>query len=57
MDLSRRDLLELSGGALAGTALGAVAGLGPGPMLARAQRLRIKYAPTTPSVCPWDLEP
>jgi formate dehydrogenase major subunit len=56
VDLSRRDFLRTSWGtSAAGTALGALAGLGASlaPAEARAQELRIKHAKTTPSVCPY----
>jgi len=56
MDVSRRDFLKVSGGAvLTGTALGGLAAVGANlaPTLARAQELRIKTAKTTPSVCPF----
>src|SRR6266852_3294819 len=55
MDLSRRDFFNLSAGALTGTALGGLAGLGVSlaPTLARAQEARIKHAKATPSVCPY----
>lgn len=55
MDLSRRDFLRVSSGAVAGTALGGLVGLGAnlGPTIARAQELRIKNAKATPSVCPY----
>ena len=55
MDLSRRDFFNLSAGAVTGTALGGIAGLGVSlaPTLARAQELRIKHAKATPSVCPY----
>jgi len=55
MDVSRRDFLKASGGALTGTALGGLVAVGAdlAPTLARAQELRIKEAKTTPSVCPF----
>jgi formate dehydrogenase major subunit len=55
MEVSRRDFLKVSGGALTGTALGGLAAVGTdlAPTLARAQELRIKKAKTTPSVCPY----
>jgi len=55
MTLSRRDFLTLSSGAITGTALGGLIGLGTNlaPTLARAQELRIKDAKVTPSVCPY----
>ena len=55
MDVSRRDFLKASGGALTGTALGGLVAVGAdlALTLARAQELRIKEAKTTPSVCPF----
>jgi formate dehydrogenase major subunit len=55
MDLSRREFLNFSAGALTGTAVGSLAGLGASlaPTLAQAQELRIKHAKATPSVCPY----
>ena len=55
MDLSRRDFLRVSSGAVAGTALGGLVGLGAnlGPAVAWAQELRIKDAKAIPSVCPY----
>jgi len=55
VDLSRRDFFNVSAGAITGTALGGIAGLGVSlaPTLARAQELRIKHAKATPSVCPY----
>jgi formate dehydrogenase major subunit len=51
----RRALFRLSGTAMAGTAVGALAGLGADlqPKVARAQELRIQNAKTFPSVCPY----
>ena len=45
----------LGGGAMAGTAIGALAALGADlqPKVARAQELRIKNAKAFPSVCPY----
>src|SRR5215510_4689999 len=53
MDLSRRQLLQLSAGA--GTAVGTLVGLGVSltPATTRAQSLRIQNAQVTPSVCPY----
>ena len=55
MEMSRRQFLQLLGGAGSGTALsGLVAsGVSLTPAIARAQALRIKDAKTTPSVCPY----
>src|SRR5260370_8234862 len=55
MRLSRRDFLQLTANAGAGTAIGGLVGLGVtlAPAMARAQELRIKDAKTTPSVCPF----
>src|SRR5712692_3915548 len=55
MNLSRREFLRVSSGAMAGTALGGLIGLGInlGPAKARAQELRIKNAKAVPSVCPY----
>jgi formate dehydrogenase major subunit len=52
--LSRRRFLKV-GGAAAGTAVGALAGLGVDlrPKQVRAQQLRIKDAQVYPSVCPY----
>jgi formate dehydrogenase major subunit len=52
MSVSRRSFLR-SGGALAGTAIGALSGLGVDlqPHVARAQALRIGKAKAVPSVC------
>jgi len=53
MAVSRRHLFKVSGAAMAGTAVGALAGLGTdlAPKVARAQELRIAGAETHPSVC------
>ena len=55
MDLSRRQFLQLSTGAGAGTAVGTLVGLGVNltPATTRAQHLRIQDAKVTPSVCPY----
>src|SRR5262249_4490081 len=55
MDLSRRQFLQLSTGAGAGTALGTLVGLGVNltPATTHAQHLRIQDAQVTPSVCPY----
>lgn len=55
MELSRREFLQLSAGAAAGTALGGLSGLGLDlrPAVVRAQELRIKDAKAFPSVCPY----
>ncbi len=55
MDLSRRQFLQLSTGAGAGTAVGTLVGLGVNlaPAATRAQHLRIQDAKVTPSVCPY----
>src|SRR5437016_11600219 len=55
MEVSRRDFLRFSVGAASGTALAGLAGSGVnlGPVVARAQELRIKNAKVTPSVCPY----
>jgi formate dehydrogenase major subunit len=55
MNLSRRDFVRASAGAVTGTAIGGLAGLGANlaPTLARAQELRIKDAKAIPSVCPY----
>src|ERR1041384_1216816 len=54
MQVSRRDFLQLTASAGAGTAIGGLVGLGItlAPATARAQELRIKDAKTTPSICP-----
>src|SRR5881409_2103278 len=53
--VSRRDFLQLTASAGAGTAIGGLVGLGVtlAPAAARAQELRIKDAKTTPSICPF----
>jgi formate dehydrogenase major subunit len=53
MAVSRRSFFRRSGGALAGTAVGALTGLGVDlePRVARAQQLRIGKASVVPSVC------
>ena len=55
MAISRRDLFKVSGATMAGTAVGALSGLGADlrPKVARAQELRIQNAKVTPSVCPY----
>lgn len=55
MEMSRREFLQLLGGAGSGTALGGLvaSGVNLAPTIARAQELRIKDAKTTPSVCPY----
>jgi formate dehydrogenase major subunit len=55
MAISRRDLFKVSGATMAGTAVGALSGLGADlrPRVARAQELRIQNAKVTPSVCPY----
>src|SRR5438270_5230306 len=55
MDLSRRQFLQLSTSAGAGTAVGTLVGLGVNltPATAHAQHLRIQDAKVTPSVCPY----
>src|SRR5712691_4369063 len=55
MDLSRRQFLQLSTSAGAGTAVGTLVGLGVNltPATTRAQYLRIQDAKVTPSVCPY----
>ena len=55
MDASRRDFLRLSVAAGSATALSGLIGSGVnlGPVVARAQELRIKGATVTPSVCPY----
>jgi len=55
MELSRRDLFRLSFAGGAGTALGGLiaSGVDLAPITAQAQRLRIKDAKVTPSVCPF----
>ncbi len=53
MAVTRREFFKVSGPAAAGTAVGALAGLGAElrPKVARAQELRIAQAKTYPSVC------
>src|SRR5499433_194198 len=55
MQVSRRDFLRISVAAGTGTALSGLVGSGVnlGPVVARAQELRIKNAKVTPSVCPY----
>ena len=55
MDLSRRNFLRFSVAAGSATALSGLVGSGVnlGPVVARAQELRIKGAKVTPSVCPY----
>ena len=55
MAVTRRDFLKVSGAGMAGTAVGALTGLGAdlSPKVARAQELRIKGAEVHPSVCPY----
>jgi formate dehydrogenase major subunit len=55
MAVSRRDFFRLSGTAMAGTAVGALAVLGTdlSPKVASAAGLRIKNAKAFPSVCPY----
>ena len=55
MEVSRRDFLRFSVAAGSATALGGLIGSGVnlGPVVARAQELRIKGAKVTPSVCPY----
>src|SRR5207249_427716 len=55
MDLSRRQFLQLSTSAGAGTAVGTLVGLGVNltPATTHAQHLRIQDAKVTPSVCPY----
>jgi formate dehydrogenase major subunit len=55
MAISRRDLLKVSSVTAAGTAVGALTGLGADlqPKVARAQELRIQNAKVVPSVCPY----
>ena len=54
MDLSRRQFLQLSTSAGAGTAVGTLVGLGVNltPATTRAQRLRIQDAKVTPECLP-----
>lgn len=53
--VSRRDFLKGAGVTMAGTAIGALVGLGADltPMIAHAQEARIKQAKAYPSVCPY----
>lgn len=53
MSISRRSFLGLSGKAAAGTAIGALSGLGIdlAPRVAHAEELRIRGAKAVPSVC------
>ena len=55
MAVTRRDFLRYSSGAGAGTALGALAGMGLdlGRARAHAQELRIRDSHTVPSICPF----
>lgn len=55
MTLSRRTFMQAGAGGVAGTALGALVGLGADlkPAVARAEDLRIKGARQVPSVCPY----
>ena len=55
MSVTRRDFLRVSGSALAGTAVGALASLGADlrPKVALARDLRIRDAKVYPSVCPY----
>src|SRR5215467_354367 len=55
MQVSRRDFLRISVAAGTGTALSGLVGSGVnlGPVVARAQEMRIKNAKVTPSVCPY----
>jgi formate dehydrogenase major subunit len=55
MSVTRRDFLKVSGATVAGTALGALTGLGIDvrPPVALAAELRIKDAKVYPSVCPY----
>jgi formate dehydrogenase major subunit len=55
MDVSRRVFFKTAATTAAGTALGGLAGFGAnlGPVLARAEELRIKNAKTVPSLCPY----
>ena len=55
MEISRRDFLRFSVATGSATALGGLIGSGVnlGPVVARAQELRIKGAKITPSVCPY----
>ena len=53
MEISRRDFIRVSVSAGSGTALAGLLGSGVnlGPVVAKAQELRIKNAKVTPSVC------
>ncbi len=55
MPVTRRGFLKLSGAAAAGTAAGALAGLGADlqPKRALAEEIRIKNAKVYPSICPY----
>ena len=55
MEISRRDVLRLSTAGGGGTALGGLiaSGVVLGPVVAKAQELRIAKARVTPSVCPF----
>ena len=55
MQVTRRGFLKVSGSAIGGTAVGALAGLGVdlGPKIAQASEIRIKDAKVYPSVCPY----
>jgi formate dehydrogenase major subunit len=55
MTVTRRDFFRAGGAAAAGTAVGALAGLGADlrPKVALAKDLRIKDAKVVPSVCPY----
>ena len=55
MAVSRRAFLRTGGATMAGTAVGALAGLGADlqPKVARAEELRIRNAKVYPSVCPY----
>lgn len=55
MEVTRRDFVKLSGATFAGTALGALVGLGADlrPRVAQAADIRIKNAKVYPSICPY----
>lgn len=55
MPVTRRDFLKLSSATAAGTAAGALAGLGVSlaPKVAHAEEIRIKNAKVFPSICPY----
>lgn len=55
MVVSRRQFLKSSAGALTGTALGGLVGLGAdlAPKVAHAEEIRIRNAKVHPSVCPY----